>query len=49
MLPYMVIALNFALQRWDDSMAHRYIGHTFALENCRLSLHIEIIVDWLKT
>ena len=36
MLPYMVIALNFALQRWDGSIPHRYIGHTFAIEDCRL-------------
>ena len=44
----MVIAMNFALQRWDDSMAHRYIGYTFALKDCRLFLHIVIIADWLK-
>ena len=48
MLPYMVIAMNFALQRWDDSMAHRYIAHTFALKDCRLFLHIVIFADWLK-
>ena len=44
----MVIAMNFALQRWDDRMSHRYIGHIFALEDCRLFLHIEITADWLK-
>ena len=48
MLQYMVIAMNFALQRWDDRMSHRYIGHTFALEDCRLFLHIESIANWLK-
>ena len=44
----MVIDLIFALQRWDDSMPNHYIEHTFAFEDCRLYLQIELIADWLK-
>ena len=48
MLPYMVIALVFAVQRRDDNMSHRCIGHTFVQKEFRLFLHIEVIADWLK-
>ena len=44
----MVIALIFVLGRWDDRMSNHYIGHTFALKDCRLFLHIVAIADWLK-
>ena len=47
-LPYMVIAIIFALLRWDDSISHSYVGHTFALRDWRLYLQIEFIADWLK-
>ena len=47
-LPYMVIALIFALQRWDDSISNHYIGHTLDFKESRLFLHIAIIADWSK-
>ena len=47
-LPYMVIAIIFALSRWDDSISLRYIEHTSALKDWRLYLQIEFIADWLK-
>ena len=47
-LPYMVIALIFALYRWDGSMSYHYIRHTFAFEDLLAILNTEIIADWLK-
>ena len=44
----MVIAIVFALYRWDDSMSYHYIRQTFAFEDLQAILNIKSIVDWLK-
>ena len=44
----MVIALIFALYRWDNSMSYHYMRHTFAFEDLQAILNTENIADWLK-